>query len=279
MPIEYNEQVITPEKAEEILTEHYRRVREGLYRQRNISPANVRRYIIDLRSGKIDLSPDPILFDVNGNLANGQHRLEAVRQSKVSAKFMVSTGWPENVIDRIDRGRTRSIANQMQIHGITNACLTAASVSALIAVPYGGEKPSQLSYSTIMFVYNELDMSKHINAIMSEFTHTKETGGIIGTLAYYHTIKPRKASEFANRIANLELETGTGPQLFVKWKINNRGRDRSRWTARALASAIRLWDEDTSGQLLKPTIAAVDWLASQNKKLSKVLTDMIGARM
>lgn len=265
--------------AEEIPTEHYRRVSEGAYRQRTVSKATVVRYIIDLKAGKVELSPDPITFDVDGNLSNGQHRLEAVRQSGIKAKFIVSTGWPADVIDRIDRGRNRSVANQMQIHGISHACLTAAAVNALVAIAYGGEKPSQISYNTIMFVYNELDVSKNVSAIISEFSATKVTGGVVGAIAYYHTVKPLKATHFARHIAELDLVTGTGPQLFVKWMLNNRGRDRSRWTVRAVASAIRLWDDGTVGQLLKPTIAAADWLADQNKKLAKTLRDMIGQRM
>lgn len=51
-------------------------------------------------------------------LADGQHRLEAIAQGDKSVELMVSWGLTRDVVHAIDRGRTRSVMNVLNFLGI-----------------------------------------------------------------------------------------------------------------------------------------------------------------
>jgi hypothetical protein len=76
---------ISPEIAEEYLSKS-----EG---NRKLNKYRVAMYIRDLQKGNWGIG-DTIKFDVNGILIDGHHRLTAVLQSGITARFLVTTGLP-----------------------------------------------------------------------------------------------------------------------------------------------------------------------------------------
>lgn len=278
MKITTTMEAITPAMAEAILQEHYNRVANGEYNQRKVYKQVYMKYATDMRNGHWKPSPSPIIFDEDGNLANGQHRLEAVRQSGKTIEFTITRGWPKDVIDTEDRGKGRTVADQLHLHGVLNAQIVASSVTGIVRCCYKGACPA-VSYASTEYVLNDLDMRKRIELFVS-MTITGQGGGfksgrVIGPLAFYHTVAPKKAVEFFEGMINMETTRGSGNQLYAKY-LRDRTVNSQDLAIRAACSAIRLWDECETAEFLKPTFQAVDWLSAKNKKLSGTITDMLG---
>lgn len=76
---------------------------------------------------------DPIRFDVNGMLLDGQHRLAAILESETSQHMVVITGLPPESQVYMDAGRKRSPGDQLALAlGIRNGNQAASIVRTYI---------------------------------------------------------------------------------------------------------------------------------------------------
>lgn len=105
-------ETITPEKAKKYL-EH-----NCINRKPNKS--RVSQYATDMRNGKWQLNGETIIFDEDGMLKNGQHRLMAVVEADIPVQFLVVRGVPRDSSLQ-DRGRMRSVSDAMIIDGISSS--------------------------------------------------------------------------------------------------------------------------------------------------------------
>jgi len=78
--------------------------------QRSVSPNYVTQLARKMRNGQWRLTAEPITFDTDGKLIEGQHRLRAVIESGVAVEFMVVRGAPAESFAVIDQGRRRNAA-------------------------------------------------------------------------------------------------------------------------------------------------------------------------
>lgn len=272
--IQIEEQEITPKIAEEILMEHYQRIEKGNFKQRPVSEGAVVRYASDIKEGAWLLTPQPIAFDVDGNLIDGQHRLEAVRRAKKSIRTLVSRGWPKadnghvGIIDVIDSGKPRTLAAMLHMHGTVSANSLTSTLRSIVRIVWGGTS-GVLTMHSAKYLLEELNLSEAIQRILGQATGQKDfVGKIIGPLAFYYTARPQKALKFADSFFHMNLTPGSAIQAFYIWH-RNRQRIPSDIFAHALCSTIRLWDaDDNDVKQIKPTREAVEWLATLNPKLT-----------
>lgn len=94
---------ISPEEAEALLNEH------NPYNYRKMNLSTVKIYAQDMREGNWKENGETIKVDTNGNIIDGQHRLQAVVDSGVSIEFIFVEGLDPSVASTIDIGRKRSI--------------------------------------------------------------------------------------------------------------------------------------------------------------------------
>lgn len=89
----------------------------------------VRRYARDMRNGDWVLTGDPIVFDGEGNLIQGQHRLRAC----VSANTEFSTVVVRGVLGKaqlvMDSGKKRSFGDQLKLLGEKNSGELATAIN------------------------------------------------------------------------------------------------------------------------------------------------------
>lgn len=275
MSITTKQETITPKWAEEVLSKHYDRIEKGEYRQRPVYKSVLRKYMADMRSGSWKLTATPIVFDEDGNLANGQHRLESVKQTGVTIEAMISRGWPPGVIDTEDRGKNRTVADQLHLHGVKAAGVIAASVAGIVRVCYRGNAPA-ISYASCRYILDDLGMHKHIQPIYEIFARKGAMSGrTIGPLAFYRTVNVKKADRFAEELQELTMTQGSGSHLYAKY-LRDRNPNSQEIAVRAICTCLRYWDEDETAEFIKPNYTSVDWLADRNKKLSKAIIDMLG---
>lgn len=100
---------VTPKKAEGWLNGNNsnRKLREGV----------AEKYAEDMRNGRWTECPVPIAFYVDGELADGQHRLWAIIEADVAIKFPIARGLSREAGLNIDTGLTRSLVDNARISG------------------------------------------------------------------------------------------------------------------------------------------------------------------
>jgi len=266
--IEYKQVSITPAWAGEVLDEHWRRIEKGQFAQRSITLGKVAQYAMEMQNDNWKLSPQSIDFDVDGNLINGQHRLEAVRRSGVTIKQMVSTGWPMGTMAVMDQGKARSLAQLLGLDGNKNCANLAAAITAICRIPFRGATVS-LTYAQTGYILNKLGLETSIHAIYNKASGANDMQGrVVGPLAYYHTVHPRKSTDFAESLFNCETSKGSPVALYLKWihqgshkKLGKEGH------LRGLCACLRAWHEDRTIEVIRSSPEAVQWLADLNPKL------------
>lgn len=103
---------VTPEMATALLAVNKR--------NRPIRKARVERYAREMASGHWQLNGETIIVSNEGNLLNGQHRLEAVVKAGVPVWMMVTRGVPEKAFSTMDAGLTRTAGDVLGMKGILN---------------------------------------------------------------------------------------------------------------------------------------------------------------
>lgn len=106
---------------------------------RNLSEATVVGYAREMKAGNFVATHQGIAFNDAEELIDGQHKLTAIVLSGVTVRFMVTFGLPKQitgknftVMDVIDRGRPRSVGDQLRIqHGLKDASVIAGICQGL----------------------------------------------------------------------------------------------------------------------------------------------------
>lgn len=83
---------------------------------RKMSRSVWNRYAAAMTAGKwLDMHPDPLLFNGDGQLMNGQHRLRAIWASGVHVVMLVRTMQHREMVMAIDSGYKRVAADQIRL--------------------------------------------------------------------------------------------------------------------------------------------------------------------
>lgn len=119
--------------------------------QKNVVNRPLRATVVDtyanaMRRGEWLCSPEGIAFDSAGNLQNGQHRLNAVIQSGITAEMVVWEDVPPEVFNCTDTGLKRSVGDVLGVNCQVSSIAAfmaklddpdiRGSVTAQIALPY-----------------------------------------------------------------------------------------------------------------------------------------------
>lgn len=113
---------ISPAKAKE-----YLRTSEG---NRPISKVIMRSYADTMLRGGWMLNGVPIIFDCEGHLIDGHHRLSAVVEANIPVSFDVARGVPKNSFTTYDCGRRRNIGQILAMQGVKHYNLVGSIVVA-----------------------------------------------------------------------------------------------------------------------------------------------------
>lgn len=122
---------VTPEMAARWLKNNFR--------NRPMSEHVIKAYATDMKNGVWHPTHQGIAFNDADALIDGQHRLMAIVRAKVTVRMMVTFGLKSKIagsdmttMDCVDRGRTRSVADQLKIqHGLKDGGKIAQVASAL----------------------------------------------------------------------------------------------------------------------------------------------------
>jgi hypothetical protein len=119
--VEITLELITPETAEHYLTKLP--PESATIQQRSLSTKLVDRYALDMASEDWPFAGDPIRFNIDGELIDGQHRLRAVEQSRSSEMMIVIRGLERETFAVFDTGRARSFPDVLKSMGVPNVAI------------------------------------------------------------------------------------------------------------------------------------------------------------
>lgn len=122
-------ETITPMRAQEYID------RSGS--NRAITRRRVSIYAEMMKEGKWRLNGEAILFDTEGLLMNGQHRLLACIEANTAFRTYVIRGISREVMPSLDTGRARTAGDNVSILGGGNSTLVAASIIWILKMKSG----------------------------------------------------------------------------------------------------------------------------------------------
>lgn len=99
--------IITPAMAEEWL--------KGRIHNRPLRENDCFMYAELIENGKFYLTHQGVAFDEDGQLIDGQHRLQGIALSRIPTQMMVTTGLKREVMRCVDTGRARNIRDNIAI--------------------------------------------------------------------------------------------------------------------------------------------------------------------
>jgi hypothetical protein len=126
MATEMNSKPIPFAEVIEITVSIAKKMLAGHENYRGLDIRRVIQYADDMQRGDWDECGQPILFDENNNLIDGQHRLHAVVRSGCSIRFWVIYG--ERGVETMDTHKPRSLRNLLERRQYPKAQLVAAAL-------------------------------------------------------------------------------------------------------------------------------------------------------
>lgn len=105
-------ETITPAKAVE-----YRETSRG---NRPMSKTTIRSYADTMKKGKWLLNGVPIIFDDEGHIIDGHHRVEAIILAGIPVQMAVCRGVPAQAFVTIDQGRGRHLGQLLAMQQVTH---------------------------------------------------------------------------------------------------------------------------------------------------------------
>jgi len=114
---------ITPGMAEQMIGHNTH--------NRNIRHLDVSGYARDMAAGDWQYTAEPIRFDTNGVLIDGQHRLLAIIESGVTVRALIAYGLEPESQHAVDTGIPRKFHDVLKLRGEANSHTLAAVVAAV----------------------------------------------------------------------------------------------------------------------------------------------------
>lgn len=267
------EKTITPAFANDVLENHNPR-------NRHLSERKASVFARDMSAGRWITTHQGIAFDVNGDLIDGQKRLRGVIIANTPVRMLVSTGLPVDVkigelcvrvMDVVDRGETRTVAQQLGItHGISNATYVSAACLAI----YHLVRPGKGNYTTTDILFCEDALHDDIQAVIQKTQNKRwRSGFILGPLALYRHAHKNKADAFLSELLLLESEIASPVRAFMRWFERSHSSSNKMATMRVLAGCLKYYHGGKEMDRAFDTEPSRAWLLNLVPAIVKDLRD------
>lgn len=208
-PFKISWELVTPATAKEWLEKY----NKG---NRNLRSVTVDSFATDMLNGEWSQNHQAIAFGTDGKLKDGQHRLAGIVRSGISIWFLICRDVPDRVegsstkvMDTIDRGNSRSVADVLKLsHGYkADAAMVSASCGAIAAISISNPliRVRKLSVSMVISIIGRYKNALKFVSENRPVTLRLRGAPICGAVAFAHAIAPKKTEDFYKRLA-----TGVG---------------------------------------------------------------------
>lgn len=206
--IKVTEETVTADRAKTMLL--------NIKNDRPLSEYTVLNYAETMRQGDWKFNGDPIRFNADGKLIDGQHRLHAIVKSGKPQHMLIISGLNSDVFDTIDVGKRRSPADLLGIVGYKNTNALAATIRALIiyesGVYWASEAAKTLDYNpsglqVVEYAREHPEVAERVKQAQNQFAYatrivSPSALNLAFTLAW--RMNQGKAESFMAGIAGME---------------------------------------------------------------------------
>ena len=140
MTIEIKTMTIGPDQAKALLSSNIK--------NRDLSQSFVNRYAADMLNHNWSDDVSMIRVDEEGNLQDGQHRLEAVVQSGTTQSFVVAENCPVDDFKKLDLGRGRTSRDALTVLGYKRPRIMSGAIRLVSLWNRGKLTESTVKYQT-----------------------------------------------------------------------------------------------------------------------------------
>lgn len=141
--ITHTTSAVTPEQAEKWLSKNVA--------NRTVRPARVREYATAMTEGRWLYTADPIRFDEDGRLIDGQHRLMAVVKAGIPVELHIVRGLAREAQDAVDTGAARTASDQLKVRGFKHGPQLAATIPIVNWLLKGGGFAASYSRDDVVY--------------------------------------------------------------------------------------------------------------------------------
>lgn len=224
-------------------------------RQRNLRRGHVERMARDMKGGTFAVTGDAIRFDVDGNLIDGQHRLNACILSGVEFTTFVIRGLETDVYEHIDVGVKRSVRDHVKWAGINNHKDVSAISGAYARVIGGGEA----RHHQVKFVQdNEHELQRLVPIVHSlKNKGWQTTPSCFAASLLFLRLRGRcnmdSVLDFAERVIDGSSLSRTDPRWLLREKLmtSRAGQNPDSVARNTAALVVAAWNAHASGSSLK----------------------------
>lgn len=224
---------------------------------RKISRRHVAALKRDIIAGKWALNGDSIKFGPDGQLIDGQHRLEAISQAGVPVESVIVYGLSSGAQETVDTGIVRRFHDQLNIHGQLHYTVVAAVARRIFmwergeyaSLGAGRAKPTHSELWAIVNRYHGLlEESARFSA-----TNARKLGVPKSTLglAYFlfHNIDTTDAAKFLDNCVSGSDLPYDDPAMALRRRIQNiRDKGGRVNESQMLALVINAWNAHRRGE-------------------------------
>lgn len=233
---------------------------------RQVNVAQVARFAQDMAKKRWSRNPQPVIFDADGDLIDGQHRLLAIIASGASIWLHVYSGASKDVRDNIDSGMIRRVSDQMAIidgEGDSKAKLAGLRIIATLL----GMRPPYSLGAGREWMSTYRDGVEWSLAAMDEHNGRRWQAAVYGALAFAWYRDPDQVAAFARRVYTGEDIRSGMPEYaireFLVRHVANHGRAERRDTSMRVLSALRAAMEGRAYVKVQASTEAIAWFAAR----------------
>lgn len=242
---------ITPAKAEMLLA--------AMPAQRAMHRTNLEYFRRLLRAGQFVTTHQGIAFNTRGDLIDGQHRLTACVETGISIVVQATFNLPDDLFASLDRGKTRSLGDDLTVRSHTNGGTEASILQAAIRVLRNleqGRAPWQSGTGTAPSLAEAEDiLARHPHLLeTARFAMTHRKPGLPGSAlaafyALFRNIDPVMADGLMIQIVKGEnLREGDPAYAFRVFTERFDSTRRHAHRAAAMTALVRAWNAFYEGR-------------------------------
>ena len=189
-------------------------------RNRNLNYARVIQMSDMIVRGEWQFNGSPIVFDNNGVLVDGQHRLAAIHRASIACESVIICGVDESTQLTIDTGRPRTFKDQLTLIGCSNTVAVSALLSRIyswnLSLEAGDKKMktraninNRPTHKQLFNLFYEIGQEPLVNAARVSDRLRKHIPIQRTPMAHCHMMFNEISEDDAENFAQL-LESGSG---------------------------------------------------------------------
>lgn len=179
---------------------------------RNLTKSTILALIRDMQSGKWELTEQGIAFDEGGSLVDGQHRLTAIVESRVSVRVRVTRNAPTIWAVR-DRNRTRTI-DQFLVDQ-NGSLLTSGRRITSLAAAYELLTARTSTKNTIDKTREFLELNSRAVTWALDTFPVKTSAPLSASFVFAYPTAPKQVAAFATAYISLEDQPPGSPAILL----------------------------------------------------------------